>query len=64
MSLNPLCGKNSVHWLKVERPLRSGLSTQGLFRMGNTIDILETGTLTRQAAYVAWWQGGGGGFGQ
>ncbi len=27
MSSNPLCGKNSVHWLKVERPLGSGLST-------------------------------------
>ncbi len=27
MSSNPLCGKNSVHWLKVERPSGSGLST-------------------------------------
>jgi hypothetical protein len=27
MSLNPLCGKNLVHWLKMERPLGSGLST-------------------------------------
>ncbi len=27
MSLIPLCNKNLVHWLKVERPLGSGLST-------------------------------------
>ncbi len=27
MSSNSLCGKNLVHWLKVERPLWSGLST-------------------------------------
>ncbi len=27
MSSNFLCGKNSVHWLKAERPLGSGLSS-------------------------------------
>ncbi len=27
MSLNHLCSKNSMHWLKVERPLVSGHST-------------------------------------
>ncbi len=27
MSLNPLCGGNSLHWQKVERSLGSGIST-------------------------------------
>ncbi len=32
MSLNPLCGGNLVHWLKVvERPWRSGLSASSYF---------------------------------
>jgi hypothetical protein len=32
MSSNSLCGKDSVHWLKVERPLGSGLSTLGIYK--------------------------------
>ncbi len=46
MKSNPLYSKNSVHWLKVERPLGSGLSTVLLNR--NCVNLLSLELLIRK----------------
>ncbi len=42
MSLNPLCGRNLVNWLKRERPLGSGLSTLWRFLTEIYVDLSQT----------------------